>query len=46
GKIGVIGPTRINYPKIISLVEYMTDTLTDVFSEQNQMNEEVNGDGK
>jgi len=31
---------------VISLVEYMTDTLTDVFSGQNQMNEEVNGDGK
>ena len=46
GKIGVIGPTRINYSKVISLVEYMTDTLTDVFSGQNQMNEEVNGDGK
>ncbi|MBK5251473.1 MAG: heat-inducible transcription repressor HrcA [Peptostreptococcaceae bacterium] len=44
GKIGVIGPTRINYPKIISLVEYMTDTLTEVFSGQNQINEEVNGD--
>jgi transcriptional regulator of heat shock response len=44
GKIGVIGPTRINYPKIISLVEYMTDTLTEVFSGQDQINEEVNGD--
>ncbi len=44
GKIGVIGPTRINYPKIISLVEYMTDTLTEVFSGQDQIDEEVNGD--
>jgi heat-inducible transcriptional repressor len=44
GKIGVIGPTRIDYPKIISLVEYMTDTLTEVFSGQDQIDEEVNGD--
>lgn len=44
GKIGVIGPTRIHYSKIISLVEYVTATLTEVFSEQDHINEEVKRD--
>jgi heat-inducible transcriptional repressor len=32
GRIGVIGPTRMNYPKVISIVTYVADTLTEIFS--------------
>ncbi|MDR0571012.1 MAG: heat-inducible transcriptional repressor HrcA [Clostridiales Family XIII bacterium] len=31
GKLGVIGPTRMNYDKVTSVVEYMTDNLNNVF---------------
>lgn len=31
GKIGVIGPTRMRYSKITSIMEYLTDHLTDSF---------------
>ncbi len=34
GKIGVIGPTRMRYGEITSLVQYMTDNLNDAFSLQ------------
>lgn len=32
GRIGVIGPTRMNYSKIISVVNYVAETLTEIFS--------------
>ncbi|MGM0378588.1 MAG: heat-inducible transcriptional repressor HrcA [Bacillota bacterium] len=32
GRIGVIGPTRMNYSKIISVVNYVAETLTEMFS--------------
>lgn len=32
GRIGVIGPIRMNYPRIISIVNYVSDTLTEIFS--------------
>lgn len=31
GKIGVIGPTRMRYGKITSIIEYLTDNLSDTF---------------
>ena len=31
GKIGVIGPTRMKYSKITSIIEYLTENLTDTF---------------
>jgi heat-inducible transcriptional repressor len=31
GKIGVIGPTRMKYSKITSIIEYLTENLTDPF---------------
>ena len=31
GKLGVIGPTRMKYSKITSIVEYMTDNLSNAF---------------
>lgn len=32
GKIGVIGPTRMKYSKVTSIVEYLTDNLSKSFS--------------
>jgi heat-inducible transcriptional repressor len=32
GRIGVIGPIRMNYPSVISTVNYVSDTLTEIFS--------------
>ncbi len=31
GKLGVIGPTRMKYSKITSIIEYMTDNLSNAF---------------
>ncbi len=31
GKIGVIGPTRMKYDEVISVIEYMTDNLSNTF---------------
>lgn len=31
GKIGVIGPTRMKYGEVTSVIEYMTDNLSDTF---------------
>lgn len=33
GAIGIIGPTRMNYSKILPALEYLTDTLSRVLSE-------------
>lgn len=32
GKLGVIGPTRMKYDEITSIIEYLTDNLTNTFS--------------
>lgn len=32
GKLGVIGPTRMRYEEITSIIEYLTDNLTNAFS--------------
>ena len=31
GKIGVIGPTRMRYGEITSIVEYLTDNISEAF---------------
>lgn len=31
GKLGVIGPTRMKYSKVKSIIEYMTENLSDAF---------------
>ena len=31
GKIGVIGPTRMKYGEVTSIIEYLTDNLNDTF---------------
>ncbi|KAA3655930.1 MAG: heat-inducible transcription repressor HrcA [Calditrichaeota bacterium] len=35
GRIGIIGPTRMNYSKLVVLVDYMSKVLTDVFKMNN-----------
>ena len=35
GTLGVIGPTRMQYAKIISLVQFMSDTLNYLISKKN-----------
>ena len=32
GKIGLIGPTRMDYGKVISVVDYVRETLSDIFT--------------
>jgi heat-inducible transcriptional repressor len=32
GRIGVLGPTRMEYGAIISVVDYIRKTLSDIFS--------------
>jgi len=34
GTLGVIGPTRMQYPKLVSLVDYMARALTDTFTKK------------
>ena len=31
GKIGVIGPTRMRYGEVTSIVEYLTDNISEAF---------------
>jgi heat-inducible transcriptional repressor len=33
GKIGVIGPTRMQYDKVLSVLDQVGKTLTDIFTE-------------
>lgn len=40
GKIGVIGPTRMKYGEITSIVEYLTDNLSNTFKLESGGNEE------
>lgn len=40
GKIGVIGPTRMKYGEITSIIEYLTDNLNSVFKLEGGGNEE------
>ena len=40
GKIGVIGPTRMRYGEITSIVEYLTDNLSNTFKLESGGNEE------
>ena len=36
GALGVIGPMRINYAKIIPYIEYFTQKLTDLISDEDE----------
>jgi len=40
GKIGVIGPTRMKYGEVTSIIEYLTDNLNSVFKLEGGGNEE------
>jgi transcriptional regulator of heat shock response len=33
GVVGVVGPTRLRYGKVISLVRFLADTLADALSQ-------------
>jgi len=33
GAIGVLGPTRMNYPRMVSIVEYISEKLSEILSE-------------
>ena len=33
GAIGILGPTRMDYPRMISIVEYISDKLSEILSE-------------
>ncbi len=40
GKIGVIGPTRMKYGEVTSIIEYLTDNLNDTFKLESGGNED------
>lgn len=40
GKIGVIGPTRMQYGEVTSIIEYLTDNLNNVFKLEGGGNED------
>ena len=40
GKIGVIGPTRMRYGEVTSIIEYLTDNLSNTFKLESGGNEE------
>jgi len=39
GKIGVIGPTRMKYDEITSIIEYLTENLSDTFRLEGTIND-------
>lgn len=40
GSLGVIGPMRLDYAKVIPYLEYFTEKITDLISQQNEDDEE------
>lgn len=42
GKIGVIGPTRMQYDKVLSVLDQVGKTLSDIFTEPNTSKENKN----
>ena len=40
GKIGVIGPTRMRYGEVTSIIEYLTDNLSNTFKLENGGNDD------
>lgn len=42
GKIGVIGPTRMQYDKVLSVLEQVGKTLTDIFTDTQGLEDEDN----
>lgn len=46
GKIGVIGPTRMQYSKVISVLDYMGKSLSEILSEMNGIDPRKNKGGK
>lgn len=46
GKIGVIGPTRMRYGEVTSIVEYLTDNISDAFKiTEGEMEGDKKGNG-
>lgn len=41
GSLGVIGPMRLDYAKIIPYLEYLTDRITDIISGDNEDDENI-----
>ncbi len=33
GAIGILGPTRMDYPRMVSVTEYISDKLSEILSE-------------
>ena len=44
GKIGVIGPTRMKYDEITSIMEYLTNNLSESFRLTGKVGEEAEED--
>ena len=40
GKLGVIGPTRMRYGEVTSIIEYLTDNLSNTFKLESGGNED------
>ena len=40
GKLGVIGPTRMKYGEVTSIIEYLTDNLSNTFKLESGGNED------
>lgn len=41
GSLGIIGPMRINYAKIIPYIEYLTDRITEMISDDSDLQDSV-----
>ncbi len=46
GKVGVIGPTRMQYDKVISVLEQVGNTLSEIFTESTALEEKTSEDQK
>lgn len=43
GKLGVIGPTRMKYGEVTSVIEYMTDNISKAFGIEGEVEDEQDG---
>lgn len=44
GSLGVIGPMRLDYAKVIPYIEYFSQKITDLISEQTEQSEQSHGE--
>ena len=46
GVIGILGPRRMDYSKVVSTVEYIAENLSDLLNTSSRLSDGSTGEGK